>query len=555
MQPQKLHRDEVAKHNTEEDLWTIIDHKVYDLSDFIDAHPGGSVVLAQIAGTDSTEAFYNLHRHEVLQKYSSLCLGELEGEKSEVIDPQPGDLSEVPYAEPLWLKPESASPYYNDSHRRLQKAMRKFVDVHVTPEAREKEDDGTLVCFTLYFCPARQLQIFEDCPTCLPSVPLSRMRLRYRLRERCNSISQELIDKMADNGVLAMRLGPGKHLHGRNIMDGAVDGKEFDYFHDMIVGQELARPAARGFQDGNMAGMAISLTAVQEWLGDEELKKKVTEEVLSGKKKMCLAVTEAFAGSDVSGIRTTAELTEDGQHFLVSGTKKWITNGVFCDYFVVACKTAKGFSVLLVPRSDAVETKIIKTSYSTAAGTTYIQFDNAKVPVKNMLGKEGQGFQVVMSNFNHERWMMCGGVIRWIRLVTEECLKWSHQRIVFGKPLISQPVIRAKLAKMIALTESTQAWLEQITHQMNNMSYAQQSKLLSGPIALLKSHSTRCAHDVADDATNIFGGRGITRGGMGRVVEMFHRGYKFDAILGGTEEILADLGVRQAMKVMPKARL
>jgi hypothetical protein len=104
-------------------------------------------VLAQIAGTDSTEAFYNLHRHEVLQKYSSLCLGELEGEKSEVIDPQPGDLSEVPYAEPLWLKPESASPYYNDSHRRLQKAMRKFVDVHVTPEAREKEDDGTLGMF------------------------------------------------------------------------------------------------------------------------------------------------------------------------------------------------------------------------------------------------------------------------------------------------------------------------------------------------------------------------------------------------------------------------
>jgi hypothetical protein len=104
-------------------------------------------VLAQIAGTDSTEAFYNLHRHEVLQKYSSLCLGELEGEKSEVIDPQPGDLSEVPYAEPLWLKPESASPYYNDSHRRLQKAMRKFV--HVTPEAREKEDDGTLGEFSL----------------------------------------------------------------------------------------------------------------------------------------------------------------------------------------------------------------------------------------------------------------------------------------------------------------------------------------------------------------------------------------------------------------------
>lgn len=214
---------------------------MYDLSEFIDAHPGGSVVLTQIAGQDSTEAFYNLHRHEVLQKYSSLCLGEVEGEKSEVTNPQPGDLSEVPYAEPLWLKPESASPYYNDSHRRLQKALRKFVDEHVTPEARQKEDDGTF-------------------------------------------ISQELIDKMAETNVLALRLGPGKHLHGRNILNGSVEGKDVDFFHDMIVGQELARPAARGFQDGNMAGMAISLTAVQEWLGDAELKKTVTDEVLSGKK-------------------------------------------------------------------------------------------------------------------------------------------------------------------------------------------------------------------------------------------------------------------------------
>jgi alkylation response protein AidB-like acyl-CoA dehydrogenase len=160
-----------------------------------------------------------------------------------------------------------------------------------------------------------------------------------------------------------------------------------------------------------------------------------------------------------------------------------------------------------------------------------------------------------MSNFNHERWMMAGAVIRSIRTVTEECLKWTHQRIVFGKPLITQPVMRQKLARMISLSEASQAWLESITDQMNHMSYQQQSSLLSGPIGLLKSFSTRSAHEVADDAVNIFGGRGITQGGMGRVVEMFHRGYKFDAILGGTEEILADLGVRQAMKFMPKAML
>jgi len=146
-------------------------------------------------------------------------------------------------------------------------------------------------------------------------------------------------------------------------------------------------------------------------------------------------------------------------------------------------------------------------------------------------------------------------VSRWMRTVLEECLKWCHQRIVFGKPLISQPVMRQKLARIISLVEANQSWLEQTTHQMNHMSYAQQSQLLSGPIGLLKAFATRSAHEVADESTNIFGGRGITQGGMGRVIEMFHRTYKFDAILGGTEEILMDLGVRQAMKFMPKAML
>lgn len=112
-----------------------------------------------------------------------------------------------------------------------------------------------------------------------------------------------------------------------------------------------------------------------------------------------------------------------------------------------------------------------------------------------------------------------------------------------------------RLAKMISHVEANQAWLESIAYQMSHMSYAQQSKLLGGPIGLLKSFSTRSAHEIADDAVNIFGGRGITQTGMGRVVEQFHRTYKFDAILGGTEEILADLGVRQAMKDFPKSML
>ncbi|KAI5296675.1 hypothetical protein KEM55_005745, partial [Ascosphaera atra] len=382
----------------------------------------------------------------------------------------------------------------------LARAVRKFVDEEVTPEAQAKERDGSY-------------------------------------------ISQELVEKMGAVNLIGARLGPGKHLHGKDIF--GVKGEEFDAFHDLIVAQEVARAHARGFQDGNLAGLMISLTAVRNWLPNQPLREKVTEECMSGKKYMCLAITEAFAGSDVSGIRTTAEKTPDGKHYIINGTKASTAKSPL----------NKSVSVILVPRDDNVETKKIKTSYSTAAGTAFVQFDNVKVPVDHLMGEEHKGFIVVMSNFNHERWAIVAQVNRWMRTVTEECLKWCNQRIAFGKPLTTQPVLRQKLARMISHVESCQAWLEAITYQMSKLDYAKQSKFLGGPIGLLKSHTTRCAHDVADDAVNIFGGRGLTQSGMGRLVEEFHRAYKFDAILGGTEEILADLGVRQALKQMPKAML
>lgn len=150
--------------------------------------------------------------------------------------------------------------------------------------------------------------------------------------------------------------------------------------------------------------------------------------------------------------------------------------------------------------------------------------------------------------------LVCQG-LRNQRTVLEECLKWAHQRIVFGKPLITQPVIRAKIGRMIGLVEACQAYLEQVTYQMNHMSYAEQSKMLGGPIGILKTFTTRCSTEIADNAVNIFGGRALQLTGMGRVIEMFNRTYKYDAILAGAEEVMVDMGVRQAMKFMPNAKL
>ena len=507
-------RDEVAKNNNEESLWCIIDSKVYDLTDFLDAHPGGETVLLQVAGTDATTAFYNLHRHEVLQKYDkTLRIGTVKGEKSKVVEREIGGLNPVPYAEPMWLTPQFSSPYFTDSHKRLQKEMRLFVDKYVAPEAQEAEQEG-----------------------------------KY--------ISQELVDRQAETNILAMRLGPGKHLQGRNLLNNSVKPEEFNYFHEMIIVQEMIRQSARGFQDGNMAGMVIGLPAVMNYCKAPELRSRVIDEVLSGKKRLSLAITEAFGGSDVAGLRTVAEKTPDGKHYIISGTKKWITNGTWSDDFVTGVRTSeKGLSMMLIPRGEGVETTSIKTSYSPAAATAYIKFDKVKVPVDHLLGEENKGLQVILSNFNHERWMMVCATVQMNRIVLDECLKWSNQRLVFGKKLIEQPVIRQKLARMISRVEADQAWLEAITYQMTNMSYADQSKNLAGPIGLLKFTATRSAHDIADEAVQIFGGRALTKTGMGKIVEMWQRTYKFDAILGGSEEILADLGVRQAMKHFPNAML
>lgn len=318
---------------------------------------------------------------------------------------------------------------------------------------------------------------------------------------------------------------------------------------ELVVTQELSRTRAKGYGTGAMASIAIGLPPVKNF-AREPLRSRVINEVLSGEKMACLAVTEAFAGSDVSGIKSRAVRQKDGS-WLLNGTKKWITGGMYADYFTVACKTYGGdapdgsISMLLVPRKQGVSTRFIPTMYSASAGTAYVTFDNVRVEADHLLGQEGKGLFIVLSNFNHERWGIIAGTARGARLITEECLMWAAQRHVFGKPLLSQPVIRLKLAEMIGKSEAMQNWLEMITHQMCHMEYREQAKHLAGPLAFLKMMSTKWANEIIDEAVQIFGGRALTKTGMGVFVERAHASKKFEAVGGGSEEIMGDLGVRQ----------
>merc|ERR1719183_2451976 len=305
-------------------------------------------------------------------------------------------------------------------------------------------------------------------------------------------------------GLLACRIGkavmpvvpmiPGIELE-KSL---GVKPKEFDHFHELIAHEEMGRLQCPSYSDGLGAGFCIGLPPVA-YFCPPHIRDKVVPEVLMGHKRICLAISEPAAGSDVAGMTTTAVKTPDGKHYIVNGVKKWITNGMFADYFSTAVRTGKGrggISMLFVSRDMGVETKQIKTTYSSCAGTALVLFDNVKVPVENLMGpgnrgKEGQGFACIMYNFNHERWFIVAQFVQAMRLQIADCFKWAANRMAFGKPLIEQPVLRQKLARMAGMIESVHCLLESVTFQMDTMPYQEQSAKLGGPIALLKYQSTR----------------------------------------------------------------
>ncbi|CAD7972779.1 unnamed protein product [Amoebophrya sp. A25] len=559
---------ELAKHNTKDDLWLSISGEVYDLTKFAKLHPGGRVTLLPFAGKDATEKFYELHASEILNKYhTKLWVGTLVKEQRRSPSTSAAQeesstaavtsttsttassssflesansfppLSSVPYAEiHAFREGWAQSPWMDESHASAYADLRNFCFGQLRPLGEADERSGAY-----------------------PSL--------------------ELYQQMGRSGLLAARIGTACMetvaplvKSGRIRLPGGVEPEKFDAFHEMLAHMVVGQIGYPGFADGLGGGFCIGLPPVLHFAQPNVID-KVVPACLLGDKRICLAISEPTAGSDVAAIETTARKSECGKFYIVNGIKKWITNGMFADYFVTAVRTGKqgvrGISLLLIERvkdpakdlgapasSGVVETRQITTSYAKCAGTAMVHFEDVYVPVENLLGEENKGFKCIMANFNHERWYICCSVQGAMRGLLTECFKWATQRKVFGKRLIEEPVIRQKLGKMTAAVEANGASLEALTYQMRELDYFSQAVKLAGPISLLKYNSTRTMTLLADEGCQIFGGRALTKGGMGRFMEGFQTAYKFASILGGSEEIMADLAIRIATREWPKeARL
>lgn len=231
-------------------------------------------------------------------------------------------------------------------------------------------------------------------------------------------------------------------------------------------------------------------------------------------------------------------------------------------------KGPTGLSVLVVPLKNhpGVNMRRLKVAGQVAGGTTYIELDDVKVPVENLVGKEGDGMRIIMTNFNHERLVISVGVTRSARVALSAAFAYCLKREAFGKTLMDQPVVRHRLAKAGAELETMWAWVEQILYQLCHLSKEESDRLLGGLTALAKAKSAMVLNECAQCAVLLFGGNGFTKTGQGELVEgilflivwfsfllIFHTAILRDVpgarIPGGSEDVLLDLSVRQLVKV------
>ncbi|KAJ3538028.1 hypothetical protein NM208_g6086 [Fusarium decemcellulare] len=338
-------------------------------------------------------------------------------------------------------------------------------------------------------------------------------------------------------------------------MPGDIPVEEWDSLHGMIYADEMSRAGLAGPSGAITAGMAFGIPPLVRYAG-HELQERVLPDLLLGRKRACIAITEPDAGSDVANITTTAKISSCGKYYIVDGSKKWITNGIVADYATMAVRTgaedsgARGISLLLVPLKDqpGVSRRRLKVGGQISAGTSFIGLDDVKVPRENLIGEEGKGMNYIMNNFNHERLFISVGVTRQARVAIASTFAYCLKRKAFSKALIEQPVVRHRLAKCAALLESQTAWVESITYQLSKMSKTDADKELGGLTALCKANAGIVLDECARCAVLLFGGNGYTRTGQGEIAEKLYREVPGARIPGGSEDVLLDLAIRQMVK-------
>ncbi|BFM15567.1 acyl-CoA dehydrogenase family protein [Maricurvus nonylphenolicus] len=376
------------------------------------------------------------------------------------------------------------NPYLTAEHEEWRSQIRRFVDREIMPYAAEWDEAG--------------------------------------------KIPDELWPKAAAVGILG--LGYPEAFGG--ISEG------IDVWHGNIMTEELSRPGVGGIFPSLLVHN-IGLPPVANFARDE-IRQEVVPAVLSGEKRISLGITEPSGGSDVASLQTTAR--REGDYYIVNGSKTFISGGMHANWTSTAVRTGgdgpEGVSMLLIPMDlDGVSrTALDRKQGWWCSDTATIYFDNVKVPAENLIGKEGEGFRVIMNNFNSERMGMIVQMEAYSRICLEEAVNWAQERKTFGKRLADHQVIRHKIAEMKQHINACQAMIIHCSREI------EAGGVNAGDLAMLKVQCSQTMEFCAREASQILGGASYLRDNR---VERIYREVRVQAIGGGSEEIMRDLASRQ----------
>ena len=390
---------------------------------------------------------------------------------------------------------------------------------------------------TLLTMPSSSDHFGSPVPGCEPSwyqgVPTPYYTAEHRrYRAVCRTFVENVVKPNVDEWI---KTGYPASLHvqarsaGVLLRPRSLGGDDaFDMFHEVIFLDEMARAGG-----GNVLGQVMvnwmALPPVINY-GTEKQKKLLVDDVMEGRKFVSIAISEPGAGSDVSNVQTKA--VDHGDHYVVSGFKKWITGGTMADYFTTLVRTGKagmfGLSLLLIDRhTPGVSVRKMETQFDNSHSTTFVTFDNVKVPKDMLIGKEGQAFRYIMYNFNHERLIIAISAARGARNCYQHAFEYALQRKTFGKKLIDHQVVRYKLAEMLRQIESLQDSVERVAYCFTQGVPDQD---LGMQCALLKVNASRVFEVCAREASQLFGGSSIVKEGKGKVVERAYREVRATAV-------------------------
>lgn len=369
---------------------------------------------------------------------------------------------------------------FTEEHEIFRKSVRKFIEREVTPYVEEYEERG--------------------------------------------ETPRALFERMAELGFLGIKY-PEEY-----------GGLGMDLITEMVFLEELAKCGAGGV--GAAIGAHIGIATTPIWrFGSDKQKQKYLAPAIRGEKIAALGITEPGAGSDVSSISTKA--VRNGDHYILNGSKTFITNGANADFIVVAAKTADSLphmslSLFIVEtgwEGFSVGKKLDKLGWR-SSDTGELYFDNMKIPVENRIGEENEGFKKIMINFQWERLTMAFTSVSLAEKVLEETIQYAKDRKQFGDSILQFQVLRHKLVDMAVDIEKARHITYRAVHQYGK------GVNVTTEATMAKAYAAEMVNRVCDEALQIHGGNGYM---MEYPIQRYWRDARLQPIGGGTTQIMREI--------------